>query len=57
MFREFLLNKYEELLPKIEAHDYYKKLVEWGPEIYDILFGAYERTVKSLEDKGYISKA
>jgi hypothetical protein len=57
MLREFAINKYEELLPKVESHEYYKKLVEWGPEIYDILFGFYERTVKSFEEKGYISKA
>lgn len=57
MFREFLINKYEELWPRVESHEYYKKLVEWAPEIYDILFGFYERTVKTFEEKGYISKA
>lgn len=57
MFREFLINKYEELQPKIEAHPYYKKLIEWAPEIYDILFGFYERSVKTFEEKGYISRA
>jgi len=57
MLREYILEKYAELKPVVETHHIYKKLIEWAPEIYDILFGFYDRTVKTLEQKGYVSKA